>query len=193
MSRWSDFYAPTNSVDFAMDRQLGRMDMDDGVKKISGQRWRIFLRFQGSRIWARWSHSMICLWMMWAPIRWHSNPWIYTTVTKKFAIFSPIHVFFCMDTQYSFFYVREPRMTLRRSKQLQVAPRKKLKKIWATYDTQTLLYCLFTPHYSECEHGEGVGVYATLMQSDTLLPYGWGKTDTSPGGLVYAKKQRTWV
>ena len=50
MSRWSDFYAPTNSVDFAMDRQLGRMDMDDGVKKISGQRWRIFLRFQGSRI-----------------------------------------------------------------------------------------------------------------------------------------------
>ena len=29
-----------------------------------------------------------------------------------------------------------------------VSQRNKLKKIWATYDTQTLLYCLFTPNYS---------------------------------------------
>ena len=34
----------------------------------------------------------------------------------------------------------------------------------------------------ECEHGEGVGVYTTLVQSDTLHPYGRVKSVTRPGG-----------
>jgi hypothetical protein len=33
MNRWSVFHVPVQSADFAMDRQFGRRDVDDGVKK----------------------------------------------------------------------------------------------------------------------------------------------------------------
>ncbi len=32
-------------------------------------------------------------------------------------------------------------------------------------------------------HGEGVGVYGTLVQSDTLKTYGRAKVDTRPVGV----------
>ena len=43
----------------------------------------------------------------------------------------------------------------------------------------------------ECEHGEGVGVYATLLQSDTVQPYGRAKAGTRPVGVELRKNQRT--
>ncbi len=35
----------------------------------------------------------------------------------------------------------------------------------------------------ECGYGKGVGVYDTLLQSDTVQSYGLTKTDTSPVGI----------
>ena len=39
-------------------------------------------------------------------------------------------------------------------------------------------------------YGEGVGVYATLLQLDTLYPYGLSKTDTRPVGVELHKKPK---
>jgi hypothetical protein len=42
-------------------------------RRISDQWWRILLRLRGATIWARWSHSIRCWWMLWVPIRWQCN------------------------------------------------------------------------------------------------------------------------
>ena len=39
-----------------------------------------------------------------------------------------------------------------------------------------------------CEQGEGVGVNDTLLQSDTVHPYGRAKADMSPLGVELRKK-----
>ena len=50
---------------------------------------------------------------------------------------------------------------------------------------------LSTHESEECEHGEGVGVHDTSTQSDTVQSYGREKAGTGPGGVGYAKNQRT--
>ena len=46
-------------------------------------------------------------------------------------------------------------------------------------------------HESEkCEHGKGVGVHATLLQSDTVHPYGRAKAGTRPLGVELRKKPK---
>ena len=42
----------------------------------------------------------------------------------------------------------------------------------------------------ECEYEESVGVYDTLLQSDTLYPYDLTKESTSPEGVVLRKKPK---
>jgi hypothetical protein len=42
--------------------------------------------------------------------------------------------------------------------------------------------------WEEREHGEGGDVYATLLQSDTVKPYGRAKTGTRPLGVGMRKK-----
>ena len=42
----------------------------------------------------------------------------------------------------------------------------------------------------ECERGEGVGVYPTLLQSDTLQSYGRAKAGTRPKGVGLCKKAK---
>ena len=39
-------------------------------------------------------------------------------------------------------------------------------------------------------HGEGGGVYATLLQSDTVQPYGRAKEGTRPVGVEVRKKPK---
>ena len=39
-------------------------------------------------------------------------------------------------------------------------------------------------------HGKGVGVYATLLQSDTVQPYGRAKSGTRPVGIDLHKKPK---
>ena len=52
---------------------------------------------------------------------------------------------------------------------------------------------LITREREECGHGEGVGVYVTLLQSDTVQTYGHTKAGTRPVGvgLDFARDQRT--
>ena len=46
-------------------------------------------------------------------------------------------------------------------------------------------------HESEkCEHGKGVGVHATLLQSDTVQPYGRAKAGTRPVEFELRKKPK---
>ena len=42
----------------------------------------------------------------------------------------------------------------------------------------------------ECGHGKGVGVHATLLQSDTVQPYGRAKAGTRPVGVGLRKKTK---
>ncbi len=42
----------------------------------------------------------------------------------------------------------------------------------------------------ECDHGEGVGVYDTLLQSDTVQTCGCAKEDTRPVGDGLRKKPK---
>jgi hypothetical protein len=39
-------------------------------------------------------------------------------------------------------------------------------------------------------HGKGVGVYTTLLQSDTLQTYGLSKSGTRPWGVEFSKKPK---
>ncbi len=49
---------------------------------------------------------------------------------------------------------------------------------------------LIASEREERGHGKGVGVYATLLQSDTVQPYGRAKAGTRPVGVEMRKKPK---
>ena len=52
---------------------------------------------------------------------------------------------------------------------------------------------LIASERKERGHGKGMGVYATLLQSDTVHPHGHTKTDTSPVGVEMCKKPKDLI
>ena len=76
------------------------------------------------------------------------NAVLRRTVDNPDMLLSPHTRFFFVSSYLHFTTYRYPEWPTLIQPTTSDTQRKKLKKVWATYDTQTLIYCLFTPNYS---------------------------------------------